>query len=770
MATTENGTYYPGDYTLEADVPGDMKKMAESIDANKVQKIEGKGLSTEDFTKEYKQKLDDLENYDDTEIKEEIESLKTDNTTNKSNIEELQEDNTQNKSDISDIKEEQATQNANIENLQENDATQDELIYKLKSALINVETEEAKSLHIEDASEVPAQLSVAGNQEQETREGYNMLNSSLFDLSEVSDYATFNSDGTITFNGTVNADINIRSLRKQTIEGTGKENIVIKTLGGSLNGVLRLVAQDTNYGNIKYSQIGTSAFNDKLIENVEYNIFSITITNGTVLNNLKLGFMIVDDSDVDKEYEQYGASPSPDYPSKVVCLGSNKNLLHMQEKSYTQLGVNVTQKESCLKLDGTTNGAQNILSGGYVDIGNFKKGKYSFKAHISGSFERQGKNDFAFYIRKKDDTSKIYGSIGGATIENSRNSFTFELTEDTDLVIQIWANASGIIFNNFEMKLKVEEGETATSYSPYGQGSTEIIKINNVSNFDTLANGTSSGDYFGLQFEMLNKFSCKITGKPNSNELRFGNSYNSKEILIPFEKGKHYKVKNSFNSASEITLVNLKENSFRLVYVTNKSEIQIQEGDDGISSVRLYPDTNTTYNNEIVTCLIYTQEDDDFIPGQTDYILNIQQEMSSGDYFVKEEDGWKEVHNWTKIDSYNSESITTDYISTTGELTTGATIYYKLATPTKLPCTEEQSAVLDEIDNLDLFEGVNNIITAENIAKLKLKYVADTKTYVDKEISDIKEQINTINELLSTTGTSSLLLDNLQSDLESEVM
>lgn len=339
---------------------------------------------------------------------------------------------------------------------------------KLKSALINVETEEAKSLHIEDASEVPAQLKERGNQEQKTREGYNLLNSSLFDLSEVSNYATFNKeDGTITFNGTVNADINIRSLREQSISGTGKENIVIKTLGGSLNGTLRLVAQDTDYGNIKYSQIGTSSFNDKLIENIEYNIFSITITSGTVLNNLKLGFMIVDDSDLDKEYEQYGAMPSPDYPSKVVCLGSNKNLLHMQEKSYTQLGVNVTQKESCLKLDGTTNEAQNILGGGYVDIGNFKKGKYSFKAHISGSFERQGKNDFAFYIKKKDDTSKIYGSIGGATIENSRNSFTFELTEDTDLVIQIWANASGIIFNNFEMKLKVEEGETATGYSPY---------------------------------------------------------------------------------------------------------------------------------------------------------------------------------------------------------------------------------------------------------------------------------------------------------------
>ena len=155
---------------------------------------------------------------------------------------------------------------------------------------------------------------------------------------------------------------------------------------------------------------------------------------------------------------------------------------------------------------------------------------------------------------------------------------------------------------------------------------------------------------------------------------------------------------------------------------------------------------------------------------QSNYILNIQQEMLQGDYFVKETDGWKEVHNWTKIDSYNSESITTDYISTTGELTTGATIYYKLATPTKLLCTEAQSAVLDELNNLDLFRPVTNIITTEDIALLKLKYVVDTKTYVDNQIADMQNQLNTINELLSTTATSSILLDNLQTDLESEVM
>lgn len=42
--------------------------------SNKVDKVNGKNLSTNDFTNEYKQKLDGLTNYDDTEIKQKLET------------------------------------------------------------------------------------------------------------------------------------------------------------------------------------------------------------------------------------------------------------------------------------------------------------------------------------------------------------------------------------------------------------------------------------------------------------------------------------------------------------------------------------------------------------------------------------------------------------------------------------------------------------------------------------------------------------------------
>ena len=82
--------------------------------------------------------------------------------------------------------------------------------------------------------------------------------------------------------------------------------------------------------------------------------------------------------------------------------------------------------------------------------------------------------------------------------------------------------------------------------------------------------------------------------------------------------------------------------------------------------------------------------------------------------------------------------------------------------------TEEQQEAYNQLQNAKTYKTVTNVFT-EN-AEIQMDYVAHTETYIDNEINSIKEQINTINELLSTTNTSALLLNNLQTDLESEVL
>lgn len=64
MATTTKGIYYPDNYSAVADIPADMEDLAESVDGlldNYQGKVAGKGLSQNDFTNAYKDKLDGIE-------------------------------------------------------------------------------------------------------------------------------------------------------------------------------------------------------------------------------------------------------------------------------------------------------------------------------------------------------------------------------------------------------------------------------------------------------------------------------------------------------------------------------------------------------------------------------------------------------------------------------------------------------------------------------------------------------------------------------------
>lgn len=102
-------------------------------------------------------------------------------------------------------------------------------------------------------------------------------------------------------------------------------------------------------------------------------------------------------------------------------------------------------------------------------------------------------------------------------------------------------------------------------------------------------------------------------------------------------------------------------------------------------------------------------------------IMLIQQEMLTGDYIDD-----VEHHEWGKIESYNGEIITTDYISTTGELTTGATVYYKLAEPIDLKLTSEQKAVRNQ--KLYTYKNITNISLSDELASIDVEYKKDQDT------------------------------------------
>lgn len=124
MATTEKGIYYQDDYKKVADILTDMKKMAESTD-DAIKKSE----------------------YNDKDVKD----------------------------SIKEIQDKQTLQDKNIEKNITKNTQQDKLIQKLQSNMIQESTEETTSLHVKDASDLPAVLSVKGNHYQEQQEGTDNL-------------------------------------------------------------------------------------------------------------------------------------------------------------------------------------------------------------------------------------------------------------------------------------------------------------------------------------------------------------------------------------------------------------------------------------------------------------------------------------------------------------------------------------------------------------------------------------------------------------------
>lgn len=93
------------------------------------------------------------------------------------------------------------------------------------------------------------------------------------------------------------------------------------------------------------------------------------------------------------------------------------------------------------------------------------------------------------------------------------------------------------------------------------------------------------------------------------------------------------------------------------------------------------------------------------------------------------------------IESYNGENITTPYMSTTGQLSTGAEVYYVLDEPvvTDIP-TEELTAYRA----LHTYDGATVVSTAEDVAGLAVRYVADAQKYIDDRLAAAESHIQEI--------------------------
>ena len=95
-----------------------------------------------------------------------------------------------------------------------------------------------------------------------------------------------------------------------------------------------------------------------------------------------------------------------------------------------------------------------------------------------------------------------------------------------------------------------------------------------------------------------------------------------------------------------------------------------------------------------------------------------------------------------QIPAYSNEEISTEFMSTTGELSTGATVVYVLSQPIEIPLTDEEIATYNTMQTYK----PTTVITNKDNAYIKVDYVADTKSYIDNKFAELQ------NAIISTGG------------------
>lgn len=298
----------PTNKTEKADLIKDLKRMADSIDDEKVQKETGKRL----ITSEEANKLARLENYDDTKLNEKIEEQET---------------------KIAELEEEVEALYGDFEPA------------KASGEIVTI-TDGVDKSRVEVQGD--------GNSYQDTREGYNLVKFES-ETSTQNGVTSKYKENTVKINGT-NAGIGV------IIPGTGNRKSIGKFKAGTytyfvriLGGTVSFGVADTDFAMSIYD-LAEGGSNVASINYLGINILKKTFTlteekelyygcyinkASATFNNLEIGFVIHEGTET-KPYENYGATPSTEFPSDIEVIDMVNRLPKTAEHIHTANGGTIT--------------------------------------------------------------------------------------------------------------------------------------------------------------------------------------------------------------------------------------------------------------------------------------------------------------------------------------------------------------------------------------------------------------------------------------------
>ena len=655
-----------------------------------------------------------------------------------------------------------------------------------------------QEISVNVSKNMKAQVIPQGNSYQATREGYNLL--PPFESTVLNGITyTKNADGTITVKGTATDN----SFYKQEVSLKAGDYILTGSPDGAENS--KYCIQALGYGLGDFGEGQSFKLEQDTIVPIRLMVWS-----GITVNNLVFKPMLTKGTEK-KDYEQYGVSPSLDYPSEVEAVGDNINIFDDTVEKVTSI-INDSGNEVA---DTGTNDfyKQIIIPDSKKYIMSYEKNNQGFvrMAYYNGDtfISRQYSNQNGFIFTVPDNCNKIDCRTNAGT--NNEIKFT---------------------------NLKIEKGEVATSYSPYNQGSVKIVKSNK--NLLSFEYKTGNGITFDKnRITIIDPTGYLYAGKT----LVGGNSFLSgkKVIFTTISNG-------TISGTLDFTVhTNKVQYRFQKKHTTGiynndiKSEGFMFANDEYITSIFVYT-TGATSNLTIDVQVSIA--DEDFIehegntytiPVQKPFykLINFGDQSIIYDSFVKQNNKWFEKHNIAKANLENFEwqlgavqsgtnIITNRWNSTTtlashsggidrfskcnylpnvaggvynsdkecfgteydlvcirlpktiATMTTqvkeyfeglasegkGAYVIYPLSEPELIECTEEQTQILEQLNNLYLYEGINYLYSTDEISPI-------FKVFYDKIVNDFRFYLSENGKLVFPNENISFLCSISESSIPS---
>ena len=320
---------------------------------------------------------------------------------------------------------------------------------KLIKEQIPSATASGNNIHIEDSGSLDFDWKIRGGHKQERREGYNIINTKL--LTQINTKGIdriINDDGSLTIKGTATAESNIQVLASEE-EKLKEGNYTFVCYGLAADYYVNIYYVGNVYGeNIRsFSTDGTK--NIKMI---------LTIPEGKTVNFKIYPFLIKGtyNKETIPTYEQYGASPSPDYPSEIETVGSNVNILDYNNLTdIAKTCKYLIDKEGNIYKNTTTDAREwKYINSNYILT--LAKGDYVLSMH----FSKQTSDSNSQIVIYKEDNSVI--KI--LKLQNQKDvkiKFSLQETEKIGLMIKSFLGV---------YKIKLEKGSAASPWSPYRNG------------------------------------------------------------------------------------------------------------------------------------------------------------------------------------------------------------------------------------------------------------------------------------------------------------